>query len=172
MTTARYLASALLAASFFPALALERDGHAQAVDATAAVAAAAADIGAIRDVLGRYEAALNAADTAAVLPLYAEDGVFMPAFSASAVGTDAVRAAYDAVFAAIRLDVRFDVAEIVQVAPGWAFARTNSAGTVTVNATGARGAEANQELFVFRKDAAGDWKIARYAFSPTGRSPG
>ena len=33
---------------------------------------------------------------------------------------------------------KFTVAEVVQVAPNWALARTNSAGTVTVNATGAK----------------------------------
>jgi hypothetical protein len=52
------------------------------------------------------------------------------------------------------------------VAPEWAFARTNSAGTATVHATGAESAEANQELFVMQKVGAA-WKIARYCFSST-----
>jgi hypothetical protein len=43
-------------------------------------------------------------------------------------------------------------------------ARTNSAGTVKVHATGSNEAEANQELFLFQ-NAGGTWKIARYAFS-------
>ncbi len=167
MTTNRFITSTLLAASFFPVLAIEADAHASAPDAVATATAAARDIQQIHDVLDRYAAALNASDTKAVLPLYAEDGVFMPAFSPSAVGAPAVREAYDAVFKAIKLDVKFDTVEIVQVAPSWAFARTTSAGAVTVNATGARSAEANQELFVFHKDAHGVWKIARYSFSPT-----
>ena len=70
-------------------------------------------------------------------------------------------------FAAIKLDVKFEIVEIVQVAPNWAFARTNSAGNVTLDATGAKSAEANQELFVFHKGVDGAWKIARYSFSPT-----
>jgi uncharacterized protein (TIGR02246 family) len=41
---------------------------------------------AIRDVMSSYEAALNASNTEAVIPLYAEDGVFMPPYSHSAVG--------------------------------------------------------------------------------------
>ena len=172
MTTARLIASTLLAASFFPVLAIEADSHAQPPDIAATATAAARDIQAIHDVLGRYGQALNASDTDAVVPLYAADGVFMPAFSPSAVGAAAVRRAYDAVIGAITLDVAFDIAEIVQVAPGWAFARTNSAGTVTLKANGARIAEANQELFVFQKDAAGAWKIARYTFSPTSRPQG
>jgi ketosteroid isomerase-like protein len=78
-----------------------------------------------------------------------------------------VRRAYDAVFEAIKLTVTFKVAEIVEMGPDWAFARTNSAGTVEVHATGTSGAEANQELFIFRKDKDGSWKIARYSFSTT-----
>jgi ketosteroid isomerase-like protein len=69
------------------------------------------------------------------------------------------------VFQAITLDIEFTVDEILQVSPGWAFARTRSEGFVTINATGAKGPEANQELFVFQKQEDGDWKIARYIFS-------
>jgi uncharacterized protein (TIGR02246 family) len=101
------------------------------------------------------------------MPLYAEDGVFMPPYSQSAVGSAAVRKAYDAVFKAITLNVKFTIAEIVELGPGWAFARTNSAGTTTDHATGAKSAEGNQELFVLKKDDDGSWKIARYSFSPT-----
>ena len=121
----------------------------------------------IRALLARYEAALNASSTETVMPLYTVDGVFMPPYSQSAVGLTAVRQAYDAVFGAITLSVKFHIAEIVEIAPDWAFARTNSAGTVTINATGAKSAEANQELFLFKKDTDGDWKIARYSFSST-----
>lgn len=121
----------------------------------------------IREILAKYEAALNASDTGAVLPLYAEDGVFMPQHSPSSVGLAAVRAAYDAVFTAITLNIKFTIAEIVEITPEWAFARTDSAGTVTINAIGAKSAEANQELFLFHKGADGLWKIARYCFSTT-----
>ena len=108
-------------------------------------------INAIQELLTKYEAALNASSTEAVLLLYTEDGVFMPQHSSSAIGLQAVRQAYDAVFTAITLDVKFRVAEIVEIAPDWAFARTNSAGTVTINAVGAKSAEANQELFLFKR---------------------
>ena len=118
-------------------------------------------------LLAKYNEALNASSTDAVMPLYAEDGVFMPPYSQSAVGAAAVRKAYDAVFKAITLDVKFTIAEIVEVGSGWAFARTNSAGTTTDHATGRKSSEGNQELFIFRKDQDGAWKIARYSFSPT-----
>ena len=118
-------------------------------------------------LLAKYNAALNASSTEAVMPLYAEDGVFMPPYSQSAVGCAAVRRAYDAVFKAITLNVKFTIVEIVEVGPGWAFARTNSAGTTTDQATGRKSVEGNQELFIFGKDQDGAWKIARYSFSPT-----
>ena len=121
---------------------------------------------AVVSVLAEYQDALNQSDTDAVMKLYASDGVFMPQHFPSSVGADAVRKAYRAVFEAITLRVEFKVAEVLQIAPDWAIARTNSAGTAKVNATGDGGPEANQELFVFQKinDA---WKIARYCFSTT-----
>lgn len=121
---------------------------------------------AITDTLRRYEAALNASDTGAVMKLYADDGVFMPQHFPSAVGVAQVRAAYDGVFSTIRLSVTFDIVEVVPVTEDWAFARTTSAGTVTVLATGDSGPEANQELFVMQR-VEGAWKIARYAFCTT-----
>jgi uncharacterized protein (TIGR02246 family) len=121
---------------------------------------------AVAEALAQYQNALNQADTEAVMKLYAPDGVFMPQNSPSSVGADEVRRAYDAVFKAIKLTVKFNIAEIVEMAPNWAFARTNSAGTVKVHATGAGGPEANQELFLFQKVGSA-WKIARYCFSTT-----
>jgi uncharacterized protein (TIGR02246 family) len=135
--------------------------HAACTDSTSA------DEAAIRGVLASYNDALNASSTKAVMPLYADDGVFMPPYSQSAVGTDAVRQAYDRVFKTITLHVTFTVAELVVMSPAWAFVRTNSAGTNKINATGATSAEGNQELFVFHKGDDCAWKIARYSFSPT-----
>jgi uncharacterized protein (TIGR02246 family) len=121
---------------------------------------------AVAAVLAQYQDALNQSDTDGVMKLYAPDGVFMPQNSPSSVGPGEVRRAYDAVFKAIKLTVQFNVAEVVEMAPNWVFARTNSAGTVKVHATGAGGPEANQELFLFQK-IGGAWKIARYCFSTT-----
>jgi uncharacterized protein (TIGR02246 family) len=121
---------------------------------------------AVAEVLSKYQDALNQSDTDAVMKLYASDGVFMPQNSPSSVGAGQVRKAYDAVFKAIQLSVTFNIAEIVEMAPHWVFARTNSTGTVKVHATGAGGPEANQELFLFQK-IDGAWKIVRYCFSTT-----
>jgi uncharacterized protein (TIGR02246 family) len=127
----------------------------------------AEDEAAIRGVMASYNDALNGGKTAAVMPLYADDGVFMPPYSQSAVGKAAVEKAYDAVFDELKFHVRFTIAELNVIAPSWAYVRTNSAGTTGHHSTGRTTAEANQELFIFRKGDDGKWRIARYSFSPT-----
>jgi ketosteroid isomerase-like protein len=109
---------------------------------------------AIKNTMSSYEAALNASSTEAAMALYTEDAVFMVPNNPSAAGKTTVRQAYD-------------IAELVVMAPQWAFVRTNSAGAQKINATGATSAEANQELFILKKDDDGKWRIARYAFSTT-----
>ena len=127
----------------------------------------AGDEAGIRETMAAYNAALNGGKTAAVLPLYAEDGVFMPPYSQSAVGKSAVGVAYDRVFQELQFDVKFTIAELVVMAPNWAYVRTNSAGTTFHRSLGKKLAEANQELFIFKKGDDAKWRIARYSFSPT-----
>ena len=127
----------------------------------------ARDEAGIRETMADYNAALNGGKTAAVLPLYTEDGVFMPPYSQSAVSKSAVAAAYDKVFAELQFDVKFTIAELVIMASNWAYARTNSAGMTFHRSLGKKLAEANQELFIFKKSDDGKWCIARYSFSPT-----
>ena len=121
----------------------------------------------IRSTIASYNDALNGGTTTAVLPLYTDDGVFMPPYSQSAVGRFAIEKAYDAVFNELRFNVKFTIAELVVMAPTWAYVRTNSAGTTLHHSTGSTTSEANQELFIFKKSDDGKWRIARYSFSPT-----
>ena len=131
----------------------------------------ARDEAAIRAVLASYNDALNGGATAAVTPLYADDGVFMPPYSQSAVGKAAVEKAYDAVFDELKFRVRFTIAELVVMGPTWAYVRTNSAGETDHHSTGKTTKEANQELFIFKKGDDGEWRIARYSFSSTNPPP-
>lgn len=118
---------------------------------------------AITGIVANYQQALNRSDTDAIMKLYANDGVFMPEYSPSSVGANAVRSAYRKVFETTTLDIKFDVAEVHQVAPDWAFARATSHGTAKEKATGKSAVEESQELIVFQK-VDGQWKIARYGF--------
>jgi uncharacterized protein (TIGR02246 family) len=129
--------------------------------------AAAADEAGIRNALAAYNAALNSGETAQVLPLYTEDGVFMPPYSQSAVGLTAVRSAYETVFNELKFHVKFTIAEIILMSSTWAFVRTNSGGMTEHHSTGKTTAEANQELFILKRGDDGKWRIARYSFSPT-----
>ena len=126
----------------------------------------AADEEAIATVLVSYQDALSRSDADAVTKLFTTDGVLMAQESPSAVGAEAVRQAYGAMFSGIALDIRFEIAEVRLLASEWAFARTTSTGRIEVKATGSRLPEANQELFIFQK-VDGTWKIARYCFSTT-----
>ena len=118
---------------------------------------------AIRDVIHRYETAVNANDLETILGLYGSDPIFMPQNSSALAGRDAVRAGYQHVFETLQLNIRFEIHE-VQEAGDWAWARTSSAGRTRILAAGAEVTEGNNELFVFRREN-GAWKIHRYLFS-------
>jgi uncharacterized protein (TIGR02246 family) len=136
--------------------------------AASSATASADDSAAIRAIISSYEAALNASNTDAAMALYAADGVLMSPHQDAMVGATALRDTYERGSRINELSgVKLNVIELVQVAPTWAFARTNSTGTLTVRATGAKRDVANQELFLLRKDGGGAWKIARYCFTPT-----
>ncbi|MDF3887058.1 YybH family protein [Cupriavidus basilensis] len=123
---------------------------------------------AISGQLARYEQALNSADIDRIMSLYARDPVFMPQNGSPAVGREAVRRAYGHVFDSIKLNVRFEVDEIRLLSDEWAYARTRSRGTVTrLGNAVPPGPEANQELFLLRREADGQWRFARYIFSTT-----
>jgi uncharacterized protein (TIGR02246 family) len=117
----------------------------------------------IVNVIKAYEDSLNTSDTDAALALYGEDPVFMPEYSAALSGRDAVRAGYDHVFGAIKLNVSFTIHEIVEIGD-LAYVRTTSAGKTEILENKKTVKEANNELFIFRKEA-GKWKIHRYLFA-------
>lgn len=139
---------------------------AQASPTASAVASTPHDAGAItaiRDVIQRYETALNANAIDDILGLYGSEPVFMPQHAPGLVGRDAVRTGYQQVFETLELSIRFEIHE-VQQAGDWAWARTDSAGRTRILAAGTEVAEGNNELFVFRQEN-GAWKIHRYLFS-------
>jgi uncharacterized protein (TIGR02246 family) len=119
---------------------------------------------AITGLLKSYQQALNASDVEGVARLYTDDAVLLAPAAPSAVGIDAVRAAYTGIFQTIDIDLTFEIAEVNVVSADWAFLRSTSSGDVTVLANGAHVPSSNHELFVLHKGH-GRWKIARYSFS-------
>ncbi len=118
---------------------------------------------AIEKLLFSYRDALNASDVNKVLPLYTNDGVFMPSNAPSAIGQEQIKGSYEFVFKTIQLNIEFFIDEIV-VNGDLAFARTTSKGTTLIHTNGETIAEENRELFVLQKTD-GQWKISRYMFN-------
>lgn len=118
---------------------------------------------AIEKLLFSYRDALNSSDVNKVLPLYTNDGVFMPSNAPSAIGQEQVKVSYEFVFSQIQLYIEFYIDEIV-VNGDYAFARTTSKGKTLIRANGETVPEENRELFVLQKTN-GQWKISRYMFN-------
>jgi uncharacterized protein (TIGR02246 family) len=125
----------------------------------------------IANVINAYETALNNRDTKAIMSVYGSDPVFMPQNSVAVVGRDSVKASYERIFATIKLKVTFTIHEIVRLGEDLAYGRTTSDGQQEILATCAQSKEANNELFIFRKEKEGQWKIHRYLFATSNPLP-
>jgi ketosteroid isomerase-like protein len=111
-----------------------------------------------------YEKALNTSDAQAALAVYGSEPIFMAQNMEAFIGREAVLAAYQHIFKAIKLNVVFTIHEIVSMGGDLAYARTTSAGQTEILAAKKTVKEANNELFIFRKEQ-GQWKIHRYLFA-------
>lgn len=141
----------LLAASVAPTFAYAKDNP---------------DEQAIRQILSRYESALNHADTATIVDLYTKDGVQLAPDAPAAIGLEAVQAAYKGTFKAISLKLKFTVDEVKVLGKNSALLRSHSDGTLKVNGIDQPASPAAfKELFVLSKQADGQWKFSHYSFS-------
>ncbi|MBL1220934.1 SgcJ/EcaC family oxidoreductase [Chryseobacterium sp. L7] len=118
----------------------------------------------IEETLKAYENALNASSTEQVLPLYTQNGIFMPQGGPTAEGQEQLKGAYDFVFKTLQLNVKFRIDEMTVINENYAIARTMSKGTQLIHAENKTTPEENRELFVLEKED-GQWKIARYMFN-------
>ncbi len=117
----------------------------------------------ITHLLKACEMALNSSDPNAAMALYGSDPIFMAQNAEAFVGREAVQASYQHIFQTIKLNVVFTIHEIVEMGD-LAYGRTTSAGQQEVLATRKMSREANNELFIFRREQ-GQWKIHRYLFA-------
>ncbi|MBL1274632.1 MAG: nuclear transport factor 2 family protein [Ectothiorhodospiraceae bacterium] len=117
----------------------------------------------IKNLLSTYEKALNENDVNTIVPLYSDSGVFMPANKPTAAGQDQVKIAYQHVFKAIDLDIKFHIDEI-EYSGDYAFVRTTSDGEITIKANNMTIKNNSRELFVMKK-INDEWKIHRYMFN-------
>jgi len=126
---------------------------------------------AIEATILEYFQALNHSDVDAVIKLYTDDPVQLPFLLPPVLGAEAVRANYQDTFWHIRFKMRTTIQELVQMSSEWAYVRTDSAGVFTPTKTGQDTPATFHELFLLRKMTAGQWRIARYSFSPTATLP-
>jgi ketosteroid isomerase-like protein len=159
---------ALVALSVFSAAGFGGDDAVDGV-VTAAAETSAAAKDQLEKRLSTYQERLANNDIEGILDLYSSAPVFIPEYAPPAVGRDAVRKAYEWVFATLKLRGRFIVHE-AEVVGDTAWVRTNSTGRFTVLATGMEGDVANSELFVFKREN-NAWKIHRYIFTSAAPPP-
>lgn len=117
----------------------------------------------IRNLIARYEQALNTGDAALAVGCYAADALMMAAGQPTVAGPDLLDA-YRTGFRAFRMEVEFAVDELVVANRSVAYALTRSTGHQILFATGARNPESNREVFIFGTEG-GAWKIRRYLFN-------
>ncbi|MFV2058097.1 MAG: SgcJ/EcaC family oxidoreductase [Thiohalomonadales bacterium] len=123
------------------------------------------DEAAIRALIERYGKAMNASDVDAVVPLFSKDAVFMPSGGHTAVGSAAIRAAYEHEFKVIDLDVKIVFDEILQNG-NMAAVRTRSKGSLKLLLKGNKvvPTDAYRAFFVLQKQE-DKWLIARFMFN-------
>ena len=114
----------------------------------------------ISNVVYSYEKALNSNNVDSVLQQFAKDGILVLQGSPTCIGTEAVKGFFISIFKIIDFDTKFTIEEIVHMSSEWAFVRTT---TRSNNSTDSR--EGGHEIFILKKQADGNWKIARYAGS-------
>jgi uncharacterized protein (TIGR02246 family) len=139
----------LLAAT---ALAVVGSAHAQTNDPAQLAA-----------IMEAYAAALRSNNVEGLVALYAANGVFMREDLPAVVGTEALRASYQKVFATLKVDLRFNIQEI-EMAGDLAWLRATSKGRIKTLATGVEADESFNSLFVFRREG-GTWKIRCYLYA-------
>ena len=101
------------------------------------------------------------------MALYGSDPILIPQNAEAFTGREAVQARYQKGSQTVKVNVVFTIHEIVEVVD-LAYGRTTSAGQQEVLATHKISREANNELFIFRREQ-GQWKIHRYMFAASNR---
>jgi uncharacterized protein (TIGR02246 family) len=162
-----YIPVLLASVLCLPAFAADDDLRSQAGESDAA--SGQGTKAQFEQLLSTYQQRLATSDIDAVLDLYSADPVFMPEYAPPASGRQAVRKAYEWVFATLKLNGHFVVHE-AEVLGDTAWVRTTSTGRFTVIASGVEGDLANSELFLFKRQN-GAWKIHRYIFTSSAPLP-
>ena len=120
---------------------------------------------AVKGVVERYQAGLNASDFARIRPLFAPDAVAEWNEKATVIGVEAMAKPYEDLFKAIKFATDFQY-DAVDLHGDVAIVRTHHpVGSVELHlADGSRTPDFNREVFVLKR-AGADWKIILYTFT-------
>ena len=118
------------------------------------------DMQAIERLAGAWRAGWDTGDVDALLALYAEDALLMPQNQPILAGKEAIRAAYQPVLEQYEIRGDGDVKEMV-VSGDWGFFRVAYRLSATPKAGGETIHDTGKSLFIVRRVAGGEWKIAR-----------
>jgi ketosteroid isomerase-like protein len=121
----------------------------------------AADEAAIRDLISQTEGFNNSADSLGWVSLFEDGAVYMPAGTPAVNTESGLRDMAATGFGSYQADIRIEPVEIV-ILGEWAFARSNVSGTVTPRAGGDAIPVDVKQLVLYRRQADGSWKIARF----------
>jgi len=102
----------------------------------------------------------NAGDVEGWVALFEDDAVYMPAGQPAVTSRVDLQAIASAGFSSWRSDIRITADEIVLMGD-WAFARARMTGTATPTGGGSPASIDLKEIVIYRRQSAGDWKIAR-----------
>ena len=135
---------------------------------------AAADTAAITALRGKFSAAFNSNDAAAVAALFADDAIVMPANQPAIEGRPAIQSLFEAIFKA-NPGIKTAIASLeTQVAGDWAYDRGNTTTTITPK-SGKPIEESAKYLVVLKRLPGGLWKVDRdidNSNSPPPAAPG
>ena len=118
-----------------------------------------ARIAAVNALRGKFVAAFNSNDAAALAALYADDAIVMPANQPVVEGKPAIKSRYEAMFKTNAVKISITPLE-TQVATDWAYDRGNAATTITPQ-SGKPSEESGKYLVIVKRQPGDMWQIYR-----------
>ncbi len=123
------------------------------------VATTEADVEAINRERQTFRAALYSGDLDILMALWSEDGVVMPPNEPSVTGKEAIRSWTQNLFNQFVVQLTI-TSEQVEVFGDWAFVRTTYTTALTPKAGGEVVEESGKNIWIWKREADGSWKLA------------
>ena len=140
-------------------------------DPAAEAAQRTKDIEAVKAIPAKYAVAYNAADTAGLAAVYANDAIRMPPNEPPVVGNEAITASFQAIFDQFTPGLKLSPEE-VNVDGGLGFIRGTYEITLTPRAEGETMQDDGKYVVIVQKQSDGSWKTYRAIWNSNNPLPG